>query len=320
MADWLVEEGVGEHRALLVGQGTVLAAKVAWPGRAMPGLVCDARLAHRAAGAVRGTVVLPHGEEALVDHLPREASEGATIRVAITRAAIAEQGRLKRAQARPTSEACRPAPSLADSLGARVVRRFESGLWDGVFDLAWTGLCPFAGGLLTITPTPAMTLIDIDGNLAPAALAMAAVPALATALRWLDLGGAIGIDFPGLPDKAARRAVDAALDDALAGWPHESTAMNGFGFVQLVARLSQPSLLHLCALDRPGAAARALLRQVEGLEPGGGPLLLAAHPMVLGALRGDWLEELQRRTGRTVRQQADPALALDGGFAQGLAA
>ena len=163
-----------------------------------------------------------------------------------------------------------------------------------------------------------MTLVDIDGSAAPAALAREAVAPLARAIRRLDLGGAIGIDFPSLERKEDRRAVDTALSEALAGWPHERTAMNGFGFVQLVARLERPSLLHRLSLSRAGAGARMLLRRAEQVETPGA-LLLTAHPAVISQLTEAWLAELARRTGREVRFAADAGLALDGGFAQAVA-
>jgi Ribonuclease G/E len=144
---------------------------------------------------------------------------------------------------------------------------------------------------------------------------LAAVPALASALRQLDLAGNIGIDFPTLAEKTQRRAVDAALTSALDDWPHEQTAMNGFGFVQLVARLERPSILHLIGQNRPAAAARLLLRQAEAVE-GAGAILITAHPDVTQAILPAWQDELARRTGRIIRIAPDNNLALDGGFAQ----
>lgn len=315
MAEWLVEAGIGEERALLVESGEALAARLRWPGGLEAGLVEDAKLIHRNANSKRGTARFASGEEALVDNLPHETSEGAVLRLVVTRAAMAERGRLKRAQARPTQEAPGPAPSLAEELGARIVRRFPAGLWEDVFADASSGEATFPGGALTITPTPAMTMVDIDGTLPLRDLALASVEPLAAALARLDLAGSIGIDFPSLSDKNDRKQVDSALELALGDWPHERTSMNGFGFVQLVARLTRPSLLHLCARDPAGAAARLLLRQTE-LVDAPGALLLTCHPAVEAALRPEWLADLAKRTGRELRIVTQPALALTGAFAQ----
>nr|WP_166180803.1 ribonuclease E/G [Altererythrobacter segetis] len=318
MAEWLVERGIGEERALLVEGEEALAARLHWPGRLAAGQVEDAVLVHFDPSRQRGTARFAGGEEALVDRLPVGSREGAPIRLEVTRAATAERGRLKRAQSRPSAAAPCPAPSLAETMAGEVVRRFPAGLWEELWTEAWAGEVAFASGSLLFSVTPAMTLIDIDGGIAPAALAREAAAPLARTIRRFDLGGAIGIDFPSLERKEDRRAVDAALDEALADWPHERTAMNGFGFVQLVARLERPSLLHRLTLSRPGAAARMLLRRAERVDQPGA-LLLSAHPAVVSQLSEDWIVELARRTGREVRLAADPALALDGGFAQAVA-
>lgn len=315
MAEWQIEQGIGEERAILIAHGEAIAARLRWPGGLEAGLVEDARLIARTANSRRGTARFASGEDALVDQLPHEASEGAALRLVITRAAMAERGRLKRAQARPTQQTPRPAPSLAEELGGRIVNRFPAGLWEDLFADAWSGEVVFAGGALTITPTPALTVIDIDGTLPPRDLSLAAIDPVAAALARLDLAGSIGIDFPTLPDKGDRKQIDSALDLALGDRPGERTAMNGFGFVQVVARLTRPSLLHLLARDRAGAAARLLLRQGEQVA-GTGAVLLTCHPAVATALHADWLTELKRRTGRATLVRTDPGLALAAPFAQ----
>lgn len=315
MAEWLIEEGIGEERAILVDHGQVLAAQLQWHGQLLPGQVAEGVLASRMRGSKRGKAVFGSGEEALVDRLPPDASEGARMRFAITRSAVGEAKRKKLAQARPVQDAARPAPSLAVRVGGKAVHRFPEGMWEDVWHDAWEGTHDFTGGTLQFSATPAMTLVDVDGHLRGRDLALAACRALGTAIPRLGLGGSIGVDFPTLQAKADRKEVDGALDIALADWDHERTAMNGFGFVQMVARLEMPSLLHRLQFNRAGAAARMLLREAEAIAAPG-TLLLCAHPAVVAAITQDWSQQLARKTGREVRIEADPALALQGGFAQ----
>jgi hypothetical protein len=195
-----------------------------------------------------------------------------------------------------------------------VVREFPTGDGAELHAEALAGEVVFTGGSLLFSPTPAMLLVDVDGTLAPRALAVAAVWPLAEALQRFDVGGSVGIDFPTLADKADRRAVDEALAKALSDWPHERTAMNGFGFVQLVARLERPSLLHRAAFQRSAMATRKLLRQAERLESAGA-IELSGHPM-LEAQVEPFVRELERRTGREVRWRGDPGLALEAPHAQ----
>lgn len=326
-ADWLHEAGIGEERAILVSGGRILSARVCWGEKVRPGLVAQARLVTRHAGSRRGVVRFDDGAEALVDQLPREATEGVSLTVRVTRAAIAERGRTKLPVVRPApGEDPRPAPSLREELeatGASVKsvaitgRAFAENGWDELAEQAVTGEIAFAGGSIIVSPTPAMTLIDIDGTLPPLKLALSAVDVIADALHRLDIGGSVGIDFPTLHEKKDRQHVDKALGDALIDWQGERTAMNGFGFVHLVSRLERASLVARNTRFPVAAAARALLRNAERVsEPGA--LLLTAHPRVLAAILPAWETELASRTGRTIRRKEDPALALSGGFAQGV--
>ena len=308
---------MAEHRAIRVEGNRIVQAQIDWPGRLAAGWVIEAKLLFRASGSGRGTAGAPGGEEILVDRLPKDASEGAPLRLAITRTALNGPGRFKRAQGR-LSEAPLTQPSLAERLGAKVVRRFPVDGWDELIDEALAGKIAFPGGALLFAPTPAMTTVDVDGSLSPRALAFAAVPEVARALSRLDLGGSVAVDFPTLQDKADRRAVDEALGEALAGLPHERTAMNGFGLVQIVARLERPSLLHLAAWQRPGMIWRRLLRRAEALD-GAGPIELAIHPSLERTIESDHLAELERRMGSGVRVRKVAALAPEAPQAQRVA-
>ena len=320
MTEWLVEDGIGEQRAIRLVHDDIAAARLHWPGRLTAGQIEDAQLIARHTGSPRGTARFASGEQALVDRLPKSASEGAMLRLQVVRAAIGEKGRTKLAHARHTDAAPCPAPDLATALAAeghsvRRVHRFPGSGWDDLISEALDGTIAFDGGSLHLSPTPAMTLIDIDGALPPPALALAAVPAIVGALQRFDLAGSIGIDFPTLPEKADRRAVDAALEQALSGWAHERTAINGFGFLQIVARLERPSLLHRAARQPGAMAARRLLRQAEAISDPGA-LLLTCPPAVKAHLSDPLLSELARRSGREIRLNDNPALAPGGSFAQ----
>lgn len=318
--EWLVETGIGEDRAIRIEGEQVVAARIDWPGSLAAGQIEDAVLVSRAKGSPRGTVRFSGGQEALVDRLPTGAQQGAPIRVEVTRSALFEKSRVKRAQCRPTQNAPRPAPTLAETLSmeghdVRIVRRFPDDHWEEIWAEAWSGFVDFSGGSLHFSATPAMVLVDVDGTLPARELSFAAVQPLASAIRRFDLAGSIGIDFPTLEARADRRLIDDALGAALADWPHERTGMNGFGFIQLVARLTRPSLLHLLSQSRAGAAARLLLRRAEE-EMAPGALLLTCHPAIGAHLADEWLAQLARRTGREIRIKLEGGLALEGGFAQ----
>ena len=176
-----------------------------------------------------------------------------------------------------------------------------------------SGEIAFTGGALRMDLTAAMTLFDVDGALDPAALAKAGAAAAGRAIRRFGIGGSIGIDLPTLNAKDERLAAAAALDAALPQ-PFERTAVNGFGFLQIVRRRERASLPERLQRDRAGAAARALLRAAER-SPGSGPRTLTAAPSVIAAIEAqpDWIATLARRIGAEVGLRADPSLAISAG-------
>ena len=159
-----------------------------------------------------------------------------------------------------------------------------------------------------------MTLIDVDGFLAPEELAVRGAAEAARAIRRLDIGGSIGVDLPTVSGKAARQAAAEAIDMHLPQ-PFERTAIKGFGFVQVVRPRTRASLLEL-AVARAVFEARALLRRAA-FEPAG-PKRLVAHPAVIAVFEAKpaWVEQLARQVGGAVGLRAEPALPMSGGHAE----
>lgn len=314
MAEWLFEEGIGEDRAILVEDGAILEAAIELPGL-RAGSIVPARLAKIVAAGVRGIAEIEGGGEALIEPLPRTVTEGAGVRVEIVREAIPEPGRPKLPKGRITDEPPRGGPTLRERTGRPAPLppgsdRFEEAGWSELLEQAAGGEIAFPGGALRMSVTPAMTLFDVDGTLPPAELACAGAAAAARAIRRFGIGGSIGIDLPTLPGKDDRQAAAAALD-AVLPQPFERTAVNGFGFLQVVRRRVRPSLPELIAADPAAAAARALLRRAERAG-GKGPLVLHAAPAVVARIEADpgWIEALARRTGAPAALQPEPGRAI----------
>ena len=324
---WLYEAGIGENRALRLENGELVQVRIERAdGRARPGAVVEAKFTRQWVAGKSGIVTLPDGQEALLQPLPAGATEGSMVRVEIVRAAISERGgQAKRAKARPAEadSALRDGLDLlaelaASGLPVRQAHAHEEDVlarhgWHEAMEQAETGRIDFEGGSLLVSLTPAMTLFDVDGPLAPFELAKRAAREVARALVRFDIRGNIGVDFPTLQAKAERSAVTAIFDDHMAA-NCERTAINGFGFLQVVSRKLQPSVPEILQADRVANAALALLRQAER-DRGAGPMRLAVHPAVANKLAPPLLEELARRTGRSISVEARGEIAIDAGSA-----
>ena len=304
MAEWLYEAGIGENRAALVSRGTIWKARIELEGTIVRvGAVMAARLIDKHSGKI----ALDGGGEALCDPLPKGITQGAVLKVRIVREAVPEQGRTKLPKAVPSDEPLADGPDLlaritATGLPVRTVLAHEPDLleqagWSEVIEEALTGDIVFPGGMLRLSPTPAMFLFDVDGPAPHEPLAVAAAHAVARAMERHGIAGSIGIDFPTLPGKAARLAVAEAIDAALPQ-PFERTTVNGFGFLQIVRRRTRPSLPELLRADVTGAEARAELRRIERLPPPPPATHMVSQRVARRlAQQPAWTAELARRIG-----------------------
>jgi hypothetical protein len=325
MAEARIEQGIGATRALVVDAGQILEAHIeradAGPHA---GAVHVARLTKILEPGRRGIMRLGD-HDGLIEPLPY-CPEGGLLRVEVTRAGIPEAGRprlpkLRNIEGDSSVEGeVSPGPGLAARLKAAGHTlthlkalgedALEAAGWGETVEAARTGHVAFAGGLLTISPTPAMTVIDIDGPGDPQVLAEAAAAAVAAAIRRYDITGSIGVDFPTLEGKAVRTMLGEILDATLPP-PFERTAVNGFGFVQIVRPRLRASFVE--AVRAPGFAALELLRRAGRAGPGN--RVLAAHPVVIAWLeaRPELVKALARQLGGDIGLRADAALAISAG-------
>lgn len=322
-AEWLYEQGIGENRAALIEDGIIVEAhiEVDEPGLRV-GAIVDARFVERVGSH---GIVIADGIEAMIEPVPRHWTNGQTVRIEIIREALPERGVRKRAKARAVDAMPRIAPTLRERIGGDGIcvveparhgdDRLEAAGWSELLGQAAGDPVGFATGQLHVEPTRAMTLIDVDGWGDVDTLCVASASAAATTIRRLGLSGSIGIDFPTAGRDA--RAAAAAAFDAVLPLPFERTAINGFGFMQVIRPRQRRSLIEIVRLDVAGSAARALLRRAErsGLI---GASCLVAHPAVVAvvARRPPWRDQLARLLGGSVALRADPTLAMGSGHAE----
>lgn len=332
--EWLYEEGIGESRAALVHAGRIVEAQIERESKSvLAGAVVQGRLTRVLVPKQRGIVHLLSGENVLLEPIPPRLSEGGTVLVEIRREAIGEPGldgerRDKLALARAAQPGVKPhpGPSLLQRItatGLPVIPcpaheedRMEAHGWSELLDSAMRGEVGAEDAALRIFPTPAMVLIDVDGSLPPAKLGPKGAKLAATAIRAMGLTGSIGIDLPTMNNKE-ERSVAAAQIDKILPLPFERTAVNGFGFIQIIRKRERASLVELLREDPVRSAAMALFRFAERWEgaarTGGGPISLTANPAVVDLVRrrSDWITQLESRRGGAAKLIPDANLKLE---------
>ena len=288
--------------------GEIVEARIEIEGAPRAGAVVPARLKQvrpqALAEADDWTFLLPAGAAGR--------SEGAAIFIEVTREPIPGAEPWKRPLGRIVDG---PAAAPLEDAGTIAFPSpddpLESAGWSDLIEEARSGVVEFVGGQLRVSVTPAMTLIDVDGTLPPDRLARAAATAAARTIRRHAIGGSIGIDFPTVEGRALRIAIGESIDAGLAK-PFERTAVNGFGFMQIVRPRRHASLFELAA-DRGAFEARALLRRAARCV---GDVTITAHPAVIAAIKPGWRDALSAQVGGAVDLRADPALPMSAGHAQ----
>jgi len=322
---WLFEAGIGEDRAALIKNGRIIEAHIERHGGVKAGGIQKAVLSKKLGSKSRAIITLENGADAMLSPVPSDISEGQGVTVEITREAIPEKNRHKLPWAKPSDAEPKAAPSLQERIGkggALITECFahdadhmgDAG-WHDLTEEARSGIVEFAGGSLEISVTPAMILIDVDGDVDGMELSIAAAKAAAGAIRRLGLQGSIGIDFPDVGSKSARAEILTAFDDAMQ-IDCERTAINGFGFMQVVTRRTRPSLPEYLQRRRTLGHALELLRTAER-DKQTGALHIVAHPAITQLLvkREDWMAELSVRTGRETGLRSNPKIGIGSGYA-----
>jgi hypothetical protein len=316
LPEWLIERGIGETRVALVDAGEIIEARIQLEGSVPAGSVIAARLLNTGTSGKNAVAIAEGGVEYLLPNGAPGATQGSTITVEVTREAIPGSEPWKR----PLAKVSPAESSLAEPLNGRELifpaptGHLGDAGWDDLLDEGRSGVVHFAGGELRIAATSAMTLIDVDGFLEAGKLSVIGAVEAARAIRRLDIGGSIGIDLPTTAGKSARQSVAAAIDDNLPQ-PFERTAVNGFGFVQIVRPRRRASLIEL-AQDRASFEARALLRRTALELPG--PRRLVANPAVISVLgqHPHWLESLSLQIGGAIELRGDTSIPMSSGYVE----
>lgn len=312
LTEWLYESGIGENRAMLIEKGCVIKIRIERKFGELPGPKCGAIMLAKLSKkhGKGGFITLDDGNEAIIKKWPIQ-SEGMSINVEIIREAIQERTRLKPAVAIASDREARPAPALLDTIISSQIHVkkclahegdiFAQHGWYELTEQAELGIFDFVGGQLIIDEVTAMTVIDVDGDGNQINLSKAAAKASARVISLLDLQGMIGVDFPALESKNDRMAVTNCFDEMMMD-RCERTTINGFGFMQIVKKRTNASVIAILQRDRVANAAMTALRRAEYdcAQISSPNMQIIANPHIIEFIeRYEWTNILIQRTGRS---------------------
>lgn len=335
-------DGPGELRLAVVEAGEVIAAEVHRPGTPdRVGELHMARIGQAASGAAGWFVRIADADAFLPrSEVPRDRTaprEGEAAMVRVVRAAIGGKGLRVSMKRVPEPPAGRQAPQLvapapdpiarlAGTFAARIeaADRFPPAIEQAFAGLLEPDVALPGGGRLSVFPTPAATLIDVDAaGTAPAEANRVAARRVAQEIRARNLSGVILVDFAALAGAAAKRRMAEAMRAGLDGDPlqAEVTGHSPAGLIEVVRRKIRPPLHELMCQPAPPFGPSALtlglraLREVlaEALARPALRPVLRAHPRVVAALEQEAsaLASFARRAGASLALIADAGLAPD---------
>ncbi|MFC3050576.1 ribonuclease E/G [Kordiimonas pumila] len=178
-----------------------------------------------------------------------------------------------------------------------------------------------SGGWISITPTPALTAIDVNMGSALQGMSaaeakltvnMEATMALAYHMRFQDLAGLIVVDYIDMTGKGHTQALMQLIERVMRedSVPVQHTGISMFGLVEFTRKRSGLSLRDRYLMparmrERPSASAISLMQKAVRTgrrETTHGPLVIAAPDAVINWLntRPSLMEDISRQAQRAL--------------------
>lgn len=320
LAELWLDDAPAERRAALVEDGQIVEIHIQREGQLAVGEVGTARIGSKTkAGAY---LITDEGREMLVRRGVTP-PKGSKVVYCITRAAIAEPGLVKLAEARLMDELPSPLPNAETLWEARLqatgaeTRRCAD-ISDG-FELALAGASQAGDATISFQRTKAGLIFDIDGTGDAMVINITAAVEIARLLRLYQVGAMVMIDFIAVESKQDRQAIADAFRTASAAdpRPYESTAVNGFGMMQVVRARQRPSVLDILFGTRIASLsdetqALWLLRQASKSSGFGTRTITAPTAVATLLVAPDWQQyrqDVERMTGAALAIVADAAMS-----------